>query len=259
MRPVAIFDSGIGGLTVMHEAMERLPDLPVIFYADQAHVPYGNKTPDMIRRYMHQVMADLAPYHVQALLLACNTATSAAAEDLRATADIPIIGMEPAVKPAVLQEAPGQKILVSATDLTLRLDKLNRLIDDLGAGERICRVSFQKLVQFAEQGDFDSPAVYRYLEDQLSPFNMREVGALVLGCTHFIYYKPVFKALLPPSVDVLDGNEGTVKRLQSLLTYDSVGEGGHASSRPIFLVSGKPANEQETMFFHRCLDRLKNC
>ncbi|MFM9413218.1 glutamate racemase [Peptococcus simiae] len=252
MRPVAIFDSGIGGLTVMAEVQRRMPHLPLIFYADQDHVPYGNKTPERIRAYMIEVLEDLKPYNIQALLLACNTATSAAADFLRAQTDFPIVGMEPAVKPAVLKEAVDKKILVSATDLTLRLDKLTRLIKNLAAEDRVQRLSLQELVAFAEKGDFDSPAVEQYLRDQLQPYDLSTVGALVLGCTHFLYFKPLLEAILPPAIDIIDGNAGTVKQLQKLIVYHEDGQG--AEPRPQFIVSGRPASKEED-FFQACLRR----
>lgn len=253
MKPVAIFDSGIGGLTVMAEVQRRMPHLPLIFYADQAHVPYGNKTPETIRTYMMEALEDLQPYHIQALLLACNTATSASADFLRAQTDFPIIGMEPAVKPAVLKEAVDKKILVSATDLTLRLDKLTRLIKNLAAEDRVQRLSLQQLVAFAEQGDFDSPTVEQYLRDQLQPYDLSTVGALVLGCTHFLYFKTLLETILPPTIDIIDGNAGTVKQLQKLIAYHD--DGQWPGPRPQFIVSGRPASKEEEDFFQACLHR----
>lgn len=252
---IAVFDSGVGGLTVLAPLMEALPGARFIYYADLAHVPYGEKKPAEIHRYMDLCLEALAPYQIDLLLLACNTATSVAAARLRALHPaLPIVGMEPAVKPAAGLARPIDKIIVSATDLTLRLEKLERLIEDLGIAPRIERLSLQKLVAFAEAGLFDGPEVERYLREQLAQVDLAHSGTLVLGCTHFIYFAPLLRRLLPDSIQIVDGNLGTVRRVLELLPAP---EAEIAVEAPLFLVSGKrPAVEVEA-HLQECLGRAQ--
>ena len=187
---IGIFDSGIGGLSVLYEAMHLLPHEQFIYYADEKHVPYGEKTKEEIIGYVDEIIQFMIERDCKAIVIACNTATSAAVSIMRKKYHIPIIGMEPAVK--------GKKML----DLVERVDK-DHLVD---------LVALPKLVRFAERLEFESEDVLAYLKEALSCFDFEEYGSLVLGCTHFNYFKDSFHKLLP-QVHLLDGNLGTINYL----------------------------------------------
>lgn len=211
---IAFFDSGVGGLTVLKAAMERYPSATYLYYADKENVPYGKKTPKEIKRYVSKAVAYLIQQDIDILVIACNTATSVAVKKLRKQYEIPIIGMEPAVKPALLHlDHERTKVLVCATKLTLKLDKLKDLITDLDAGDKTRFLSLQKLVTLAEEGQMDGPEVEKYLKKKLKPIKWGKISALVLGCTHFIYYRDALRRLIPEHVAIIDGNEGTVDRV----------------------------------------------
>ena len=125
---IAFFDSGIGGLTVLHQAKKLMPQEDYLYYADTDHVPYGSKTKEEIRRYVEEAVDFIAAQDVKALVVACNTATSVAIQSLRARYSFPILGMEPAVKPAVKNIAVSKRVLVTATPVTLREQKLHDLL-----------------------------------------------------------------------------------------------------------------------------------
>lgn len=253
-KNIAVFDSGVGGLTVLAPLMETLLGAHFIYYADLHHVPYGTKSSEDILAYMDQCMQVLLEENIDLLLLACNTATSVAASYLRNRyPDIPIVGMEPAVKPAAHVADPKKKIIVSATDLTLRLEKLERLIDDLGIGSRIERLSLQELVHFAEQGVFQGAAVEAYLKKQLSDVDIKHSATLVLGCTHFVYYAPLIKTLLPAHIQVVDGNQGTVNRVKYFIS-DVL---GNREDMPCFIVSGQKPTIEEKVHLERCLAQAR--
>lgn len=203
---IAFFDSGIGGLTVLKEAYQLLPQENFIYYADTEHVPYGTKSSKEIRQYIFEAVDFLAKQNIKMLVVACNTATTAAISDLRAKYSFPIVGMEPAVKLAL--ENHGQKILVLATSFTLSQKKFDASIAPLALDE---------LVLFAEKFDFDSPRVQKYLKNKLSALDTSGYDAVVLGCTHFIFYKNLIQKYLPKNIAILDGNQGTVNNLINIL------------------------------------------
>lgn len=213
---IGIFDSGIGGLTVLKEAVKLLPNEDFLYYADTKHVPYGTKPKDEVRRYIFDAADFFAGKGVKALVVACNTATSIAINDLRKRYGFPIIGMEPAVKPA-LEKVDHRRILVLATPITVSEKKLHDLVVKLDSEQAVDLHALPGMVEFAEKFIFDEDIVIQYLLDEFAKYDLREYSAVVLGCTHFIYYRKHFKRILPQGVEIIDGNIGTVNRLMTLL------------------------------------------
>ncbi len=247
---IAFFDSGIGGLTVLKEAMELMPNEQYIYFADSKNAPYGTKSSQAIRTLVFDAVAFLAQQKLKALVLACNTATSVAVESLRQQYDFPIIGMEPAVKPA-LEFAVNKKILVCATDKTLEEESLRTLIEYLNGENKVEQLSLQKLVLFAENFEFQHPKVNRYLKDAFANINWAEFDSIVLGCTHFPYFKKQFRSLLPPQIRILDGNLGTVKHLKTRIRPTTA-----TQPTPIeYYISGKKA---ATDCFDKYFDSMPN-
>ena len=154
----------------------------------------------------------------KAVVVACNTATSVAIKELRANLSVPIIGMEPAVKKAHdLSHDDALKTLVIATPVTVNGAKLKELITNLNAKDKTELLALPRLVNFAEKAEFESENVKSYLKDELGKFDLSKFDFLVLGCTHFNYFKDSLREILPPNVSIIDGNEGTIKRLISEL------------------------------------------
>ncbi len=217
---IGIFDSGIGGLSVLHEAYHQLPGQEYIFYADTEHVPYGQKTPEQIVGYAMDNARFLIEKGAEALVVACNTATSVAIEELRASFDIPILGMEPAVKPAI-EETEKKRIMVIATPVTIREDKLKSLLHRVDEQHRVDLLAMPRLVEFAEREEFDSEEVKNYLKEQFSGFNKEDYCALVLGCTHFNYFKPAYREYFGEDTLLIDGNYGTIRHLADILGLET--------------------------------------
>ena len=217
---IGFFDSGIGGLTVLHHARRHMPDADFVYYADFAHVPYGEKSKHEVRQFIFDAVDHLAKQKVDAIVIACNTATSVAIEQLRKVYSFPILGMEPAVKPAIAAcAAQHKKVLVLATSLTLREEKFHQLLDKLNASHIVDTIPLGGLVQFAEEGDFSSPAIMEYLQQQFAGIDKREYGAVVLGCTHFPLYLDFIKTFFLPETQIFEGSDGTVQYLQQILKY----------------------------------------
>ena len=213
---IGIFDSGIGGLSVLHEAYHQIPDQEYIFYADTEHVPYGTKSPEEITGYAIENTEFLIDRGAEALVVACNTATSVAIQELRKRFDIPILGMEPAVKPAV-EGTEGKRIMVIATPVTIREDKLKSLLHRVDGEHRVDLLAMPKLVEFAENEEFDSDAVKDYIRTQFAKIDPSDYCALVLGCTHFNYFKPAYRDFYGKDTLLIDGNHGTIHYLADVL------------------------------------------
>lgn len=212
---IAFFDSGIGGLSVLHHAMKIFPSEEFIFFADEDNVPYGVKTREQVLKFVDAAFEFLIGLQVGAIVVACNTATSAAVRAMREKYSLPIVGMEPALKVA-LDLYPAQKVLVTATEVTIKGEKIQRLIDNLDAENFAELLALPKLVNFAERMEFNSHAVENYLSETFKPYDFKNFSSVVLGCTHFNYFKDTMKKILPAHVKILDGNAGTLNQLARL-------------------------------------------
>lgn len=217
---VGIFDSGIGGLSVLYQALREIPEAEFIYYADERHVPYGEKTEKQIKGYIDEIIKFMLGKQVDAIVIACNTATSVATKEYRSRFPVPIIGMEPAVKQAVelYGHLPG-RILVAATPVTIAGDKLHHLIEQVDREDKVDLVALPGLVRFAEKGDFDTEKITEYLREELKTYPVNQYKAFVLGCTHFNYFKAYYKRIFPVNVKYVDGNAGTIRQLIRKLGY----------------------------------------
>ncbi len=262
---IGIFDSGIGGLSVLHEAYHRLPEQDYIFYADTDHVPYGKRDPKEILEYSRESAKFLMEQGVDAIVIACNTATSVAVRILRQEMSLPIIGMEPAVKPAV-ENTDQRRVLVMATPVTLTESKLQNLIQRVDENHRVDLLPMPELVGFAETERFETPEVLDYLTKQFATVHPEDYAALVLGCTHFNYFKNLYRNFFPADTALVDGNQGTVRYLAKLLSLDAEEDAGEVrfkmveemTERTVYYASGRPVTEKETLeHFLRLHNRLE--
>lgn len=210
--PIGVFDSGVGGISVLAELMRTLPRERFLYYGDSLHAPYGTKPEAEVLGYVRGIMAEMMRRRVKAVVIACNTATSVAAATLRAELDLPIIGMEPALKPASEIRHGGQ-ILVLATPVTLRLQKFQALMARYGEGA--VPLPCPGLMELVEREAFDQAE--RYLQEHFAAFDMEHVDAVVLGCTHYVFLRRVLAKILPPHIQVMDGNAGTARQLVRVL------------------------------------------
>ena len=220
---IGIFDSGIGGLSVLHQAMITMPEADYIFYADVDNVPYGEKTKEEVRKLVDHAVGFLVDKGCQAIVLACNTATSAAISYLREKYKLPIIGIEPAVKPAVehIHES-GKRVMVVSTPVTAKGEKLKKLVDKYDNKHIVDVVALPKLVRFAQDDDFDSSDVTDYLKSEFAPYNLNDYSELVLGCTHFNYFKDSFSKLFPDDLEMVDGNTGVSNNLKNTVVKKGI-------------------------------------
>ncbi|MEI6407828.1 MAG: glutamate racemase [Bacteroidota bacterium] len=237
MQPIGFFDSGIGGLTVLHEALKILPNESYLYFADSDHAPYGTRPSEEVLELFLNAMDFIMAHDVKAIVVACNTATGVGIDIARQRyASIPIIGMEPAVKPAVAAAA-DKRVLVFATELTLKMEKFKNLVEKVDTANVVDYLPLQKLVVYAERFEFEEAPIFDYLQAQFEGIDLHQYGAVVLGCTHFPFFKNMIRKMLPAHIQIIDGNQGTVNNLQNKLQ-------GRLSAGPgsiSYFISGKPA------------------
>ena len=209
---IAVFDSGIGGLSVLYEARKALPQEEFVFFADEDNVPYGTKSKEEVQALVADAFDFLVGKGVKAIVVACNTATSAAVTEMRRRYDLPIIGMEPAAKKALDMDGE-HRVLVVATPVTVKGNKMKVLIEHVDKQHLVDLHPLPRLVEYAESQEFNSQAVLDYLARELSVYDFSQYSSLVLGCTHFNYFKDTFREILPGNVSLVDGNGGTVREL----------------------------------------------
>ena len=223
--PIGVFDSGLGGISVAREIRRDMPNEHVLYFGDSANAPYGTKSPEQVRELSDVIVKRFVEQGVKAVVIACNTATSAAANELRDTYDIPIIGMEPALKVACDRgDVPSdphhipQRVIVAATPLTLRERKFAVLMDRFKADHTIFPEPCPGLVEIVEHGQLDDhDVVMRTLHQYFDQYDLSTIDSVVLGCTHFVFYRDYFRELLPDTAAIIDGNEGTVRHLGVVL------------------------------------------
>ena len=222
--PIGIFDSGVGGISVLKALKKELPHEDFLFYGDQKNAPYGEKTEEEVRALSLSAYRFLKEHGVKATVIACNTATSAAAPFLREKfpEDI-IVGMEPAVKPATLfaheiAEREGEhsclsekKILILATESTLKGNRLHHLIDRLKSKGEYILLPAPGIVRLLEEGKGFGEEMQSYLKSLLKPYPKGSISSIVLGCTHFPFVKKEIEKALGYSIPFFDGAEGTAR------------------------------------------------
>ena len=212
---VGVFDSGVGGISVLKALVSTLPHEDFVYFGDSANAPYGEKTREWVLKRSRDIVDYLLEQGAKAIVIACNTATSAAAAELRAEyAYVPIIGVEPALKPATIA-LPQGRILVMATPITLRLDKYQQLAERWGAGHEVVSVPCPGLATRIEQGDLDRPDLLELIDGLIGGYADQVEGA-VLGCTHYSFVAPQIREVLG-GVPLFEGAHGTALQLERKL------------------------------------------
>jgi glutamate racemase len=226
--PIGVFDSGVGGLSVLREIQARLPDESLLYVADSGHVPYGEKSPEFIRERSQKITEFLLAQGAKALVLACNTATAAAVADLRERyPELPIVGMEPAVKPAAAATRSGV-VGVLATTGTLKSAKFAALLDRFASDVRVVTQPCPGLVEQIEAGELDAPRTRELLRGWVEPLLAEGCDTLILGCTHYPFIKPLLRELVPQSISLVDTGAAVARHLQSLLDQRGLRASGPA-------------------------------
>lgn len=215
--PIGIFDSGVGGISVLGRALRLMPKENYIYYADTFRFPYGDKPTSAVKAGVMSAAEIMAEHGIKMLVVACNTATSAAIEDLRAKYDFPVLGIEPALKPAV-ESAGGESVAVIATALTLREKKFQLLFDQYREKGKIVNLPATGLADLVESGHYNDEAARVYLKNIFAGV---DAETIVLGCTHYLFLLPLILEFFPEA-KIIDGGEGLARNVCRTLTENDL-------------------------------------
>jgi glutamate racemase len=215
--PIGVFDSGVGGLSVLREIRRELPGEDLLYVADSGHAPYGDKSTELIEARAVAIVEFLLSRNAKAIVVACNTATGVAIKMLRARFQAPIVAMEPAVKPAVTHTRSGV-IGVLATSRTIASDNFARLHDRFGADAKILLQACPGLVEQVETGDLAGDETRALIEQYVLPLLEQRADTLVLGCTHYPFLAPLIQQIAGPTVAVIDPSAAIARELRRRLT-----------------------------------------
>jgi glutamate racemase len=238
--PIGVFDSGLGGLSVVRQLQSELPRESILYAADSLYCPYGERPLDEIRERSLQMVGMLVRAGAKLVIVACNTASAAAIDVLRATYDVPIVAMEPAVKPAVALTRTG-RIAVLATPSTAASTRLRALIDRYGASFDIRAVGVPGLADCVETGRVDGPEVRLVLEDRVRRQVADGVDVIVLGCTHYPFVSEVIRELAGDAVRIVDSGNAVARRAREVLMQSGLLNGLAAAPTLRLHTSGAPA------------------
>ncbi len=213
---IGMMDSGVGGLSVYRDIRIALPEVPVLYVADSAWCPYGNKPPRDIRERVLRIADHLIASGAEIIVVACNSATIHGVEPLRATYPVPFVGMEPAVKPAAERTRTGV-IGVLATEASLAGEKFHRLVHTHAPGIRVITRPCPRFVDLVEAGTLDGPEVETVIRAETDPLLQEGADVLVLGCTHYPFLGAVLERVVPEGVQILDSGAAVARRVAALV------------------------------------------
>jgi len=233
--PIGLFDSGIGGTTIWREIHGILPKEDTIYLADSKNAPYGQKSRDEIIHLSEKNVEFLLNKNSKIIVVACNTATTNAIDYLRNKFDVPLIGIEPAIKPAALQSKTG-KIGVLATKGTITSNLFTNAVKSFKDTLIIEQIGYQ-LVSLIESGQINSSQTKELLRSYLQPMINKNIDYLVLGCTHYPYLIPLIEDIIPKSIKIVDSGEAVAKQTQKTLLHLNLLNNQSSTAKNIFYIN----------------------
>ena len=248
--PIGVFDSGVGGISVLKELVKIMPNENFMYFGDSYNAPYGTKSLDEIKSLTVKNANFLVEKGVKAIVIACNTATSAGAKKVREMLDIPVIGIEPALKPAALM-SENPKIAVMATPLTLKLEKFANLMEKFDKNAVIYTIECPEIVGFVEKGILDGVEIENCIRKYFEPLKDIKLDGVVLGCTHYPFVKEVIQKVVGDNVKLFDGGKGTAKELLRQLKEKNLLSDRKEKGNVEFLNSSGNTEIEEKLFKER--------
>ncbi len=237
-QPIGVFDSGVGGLSVLRAIRQQMPEESVVYFGDQGHVPYGLRPMKQIQNFSEGITKFLLELDAKIIVVACNTASAAALKYLRETfPDISFVGMEPAIKPAAEKTETGV-VGVLATPATFQGALYASVVERFAAGVKLLQSTCPGLVQQIEKGDLDGIETHRILEDALNPMLAKNIDTVVLGCTHYPFVIPLIERIVGDKVRVIDPAPSVARQAKRLLEADGLKNLGDVRGEVRYFTSG---------------------
>ncbi len=257
--PIGIFDSGVGGLTVMRKLIAQMPHENVVYFGDTARVPYGNKSKETVLRYTHQIIRFLQTKNVKAIIIACNTASAFALHEVEKAYPLPILGViqpgaQAAVNASAAHQTSGNRIGVIGTYATIGSRAYETLIKKIDPESQVFNQACPLLVPFVEEGLLEDPLTDEIIARYLSGLKAQEIDTLVLGCTHYPLLRPAIERYMGAAVTCIDPAEAVSQQLQNVLeTAGLLRQVGDAGAAPHYECYVSDAAEKMTEFANRIL------
>ena len=239
-RPIGVFDSGVGGLTVLHECLVTMPNEDFVYLGDHARLPYGPRTRDEVRRFAHEIGVYLERLGVKIVVVACNTATSAALPDLQERLGVPVVSVIVPEAHAAVQATRNRHVGLLATELTVASGRYEQLVHTLDAGVRFTAVACPKLVPLIEAGDTYSDDVVEAVREYAAPLKEAGCDTVILGCTHYPLLRPVFQRAFGRDVTLVFSADETAREVSETLERKGFDNGGEREGAYRFMTTGDP-------------------
>ena len=238
-RAIGVFDSGVGGLSVMREIARQLPHEDILYFADSANCPYGPRPLEEVRKLSEAVTAFLVQQGAKIVVVACNTASAASLHQLRAIFPVPIVGMEPAIKPAA-ERTKSKKVGVIATQVTFQGELFARLVERFAADVDVYTQVCPGLVERVEAGLIEDAETEELLVDYLKPMLEAGIDSLVLGCTHYPFLRKTIERVVGPEVRVIDPSPAVARQTGRVLEAKGLTNRANRVGEHFFYTSGDP-------------------
>ncbi len=252
--PIAVFDSGMGGISVLKEMVRLMPEEDFIYFGDSKNAPYGTKTLEQVRTLtLSNIKYLLEEHHAKAIAVACNTATSAAVRSLRELyPNVPLVGVEPAIKPAV-ESMDQPHILMMATPYTCQGEKFRNLMESYSDRATIYPLPCPGLMEFVERGELFGKDLEDFLHDLMDPYLEKGIDCIVLGCTHYPFVRETIQHIAGDSVTLFDGSLGTAKELRRRIAAAGLSnDPNHIGDVTFYNSSGDPGRiKLSRLLFHQ--------
>jgi glutamate racemase len=240
-RPVGVFDSGVGGLTVLHECLVTMPQEDFVYLGDHARLPYGPRPLDEVRRFAHEIGAFLEAQDVKLVVVACNSATSAALPQLQEELTVPVVGVITPEAHAAVQATRNRRIGLLATQATVEAGRYAKLIGDLDAGVELFQVACPRLVPLIESDDPFAAETIEAVREYAAPLKDAGVDTVILGCTHYPLIRPIFQRVFGRDVTLVFSAEETAREVAETLERKGIGNRGGREGSYRFLTTGEPS------------------
>jgi len=240
-RPVGVFDSGVGGLTVLHECLVTMPHEDFVYLGDHARLPYGPRPLDEVRRFAHEIGAFLEGQDVKLVVVACNSATSAALPQLQEELTVPVVGVITPEAHAAVQATRNRRIGLMATQATVEAGRYAKLIGDLDAGVQLFPVACPRLVPLIESDDPFSAQTTEAVREYAAPLKDAGVDTVILGCTHYPLIRPIFQRVFGRDVTLVFSAEETAREVAETLARKGIENGAAREGTYRFLTTGEPS------------------
>ena len=239
VKPIGIFDSGVGGTSIWKEIHSLMPQENTIYLADSANAPYGNKGRDAIISFSKKNTDYLIKQGCKLIVVACNTATTNAIDFLRKSYDLPFIGIEPAIKPAALNTT-SKVVGILATKGTLSSELFSKTSNLFANSIKVIEREGHGIVELIENGKLYSDEMKNLLTQYIAPMIYADIDYLVLGCTHYPYLIPLLSKMLPPHVKIIDSGEAVARQTQAVLKKNNLINNSLKTPRKKFYTNGNP-------------------